>query len=135
MKLKIDIFNFVLLFMTIKKLMNTNFYYIPHSNYLYNEWRLKNHWKILTTLLVHMVNERHIKDSSFFNLRSDIYPAKGQLISKANCQAIDSPKKTNQRICFFWLEELLCSEVKCLLFFIFSKNLRRAVLFTILTYL
>ena len=43
-------------------------------------------------------------------------------------------KKTNKWICFFWLEELLCSEVKCLSF-VFLENLQRAVLFTILSYL
>ena len=29
------------------------------------------------------------------------FETKGQLISKANRQALDSPKKTNERICFF----------------------------------
>ena len=50
-----------------------------------------------------------------------IWP-KGQLISKANCQAVDSPKKTNKQICFFWLEELLGSKVKRHLF-VFLENL------------
>ena len=51
--------------------------------------------------------------------------SKGQLISKANCQAVDSPKKTNEWICFFWLEELLCSEVKCLLYVFFGESTAR----------
>ena len=47
---------------------------------------------------------------------------KGQLILKANCQAVDSPKKTDKRICFFWLEELLRSKVKRRSF-VFLENL------------
>ena len=35
---------------------------------------------------------------------------KGQLISKANCQAVDSPKKRNKQICFFDLKS--CYVVK-----------------------
>ena len=49
--------------------------------------------------------------------------AKGQLISKAICQAVDCLKKTNELICFFWLAELLPSKVKRRLF-IFLENLR-----------
>ena len=47
---------------------------------------------------------------------------KGQLILKAKCQAIDSPKKTNERICFFWIEDLLRSKVKRRSF-VFLENL------------
>mgnify|MGYP007022730939 CR=1 FL=1 len=60
--------------------------------------------------------------------------SKGQLISKANCQAVDSTKKMNKRICSFWLEEFLRSKVKSCSF-IFLENLRSAILLTILDYL
>ena len=47
---------------------------------------------------------------------------KGQLISKANCQAVDSPKKGTNEFAFFWLDELLPSKVKRRSF-IFLENL------------
>ena len=50
-------------------------------------------------------------------------PAKGQLILKANCQAVDSPKKNQtNKFAFFWLEDLLLSKVKRRLF-VFLENL------------
>ena len=48
--------------------------------------------------------------------------AKGQLISKANCQVVDSPNKQTNEFAFFWLEELLFSKGKCCSF-VFLENL------------
>ena len=51
------------------------------------------------------------KQSIAFNCAIHSY-TKGQLISKAKCQAVDSPKKRTNEFAFFWLEELLRSKVK-----------------------
>ena len=47
----------------------------------------------------------------FIHFSNSNYSTKGQLILKANCQAVNSPKKQMKE--FFWREGLLRSKVKC----------------------